>query len=144
MILLEKLPKSVGIFFLFMSLATLSFGTASVGTEVHYEEIDSLVYRVDFVFYRTCQAVSVSDPRDAQVICASSGQKQALSPTFRTGNFLKVFCDARGDQCGGKLNSSRSGDGVEKLIFSDTVDFKTSPFSSFITNGCTEIRFEFG
>jgi len=144
MILLEKLPKSVGIFILFMSLATLSFGTASVGTEVHYEEIDSLVYRVDFVFYRTCQAVSVSDPRDAQVICASSGQKQALSPTFRTGNFLKVFCDARGDQCGGKLNSSRSGDGVEKLIFSDTVDFKTSPFKSFITNGSTEIRFEFG
>lgn len=144
MILLEKLPKSVGVVFLFMSLATVSFGTASVGTEVHYEEIDSLVYRVDFVFYRTCQAVSVSDPRDAKVICASSGQKQALSPTFRTGNFLKVFCDDLGDRCGGKLNTSRSGDGVEKLIFSDTVDFKASPFNSFITNGCTEIRFEFG
>jgi len=143
MILLEKLPKSVGIFFLFMSLATLSFGTASVGTEVHYEEIDSLVYRVDFVFYRTCQAIAIPDPQNAQVICASSGYKQALAPRFRTGNFLKVFCDARGDQCGGKLNSSRTGDGVEKLIFSDTVDFTQAPFDSFLTAGCTDIRFEF-
>lgn len=95
-------------------------------------------------FYRYCAGTAFSNPSSAtRVLCKTSGSNVGLSLSLVAVKELRTVCDTLSGQCTGK-NQPRSGDGIEMLVYKDTVDFRTSKYNGLIKSGCTELRFDVG
>ncbi len=144
---MQKLIHYLRLAFVIISFGlinTYSFSAhqGAASTEITYRWIDTLTYEVQYVYYRSCTGQSFTVPvNGANVVCNASGKSERLTLTLKSISEVKIFCDSMGSQCKG-ANQNRSGDGTERLVYLDTVDFRKSPFSGLISAGCTELRFD--
>ena len=111
----------------------------SLGSEITYKQIDSLKYIVSITKYRICSGTQMSNSQDLLVSC-SSGSTIAKSLTRVSIEELKLHCSTNGSECTPSNTSITGSEGVERHLYSDTIDFASTTFSSLATCSST-IRF---
>jgi hypothetical protein len=129
-------------------LSLLIFASSSVkaapfGVEITYRPLysDSTVYEITFKMYRQCNSIALTSISSAAKIkCTTSTTSTNLSPTLKSIRNVSAF-NNNSKVCN-PPNTFGTGEGVEEIIFMDTVDFSLSPYSSYYN--CSETIVEFG
>ncbi|MBO6515497.1 MAG: T9SS type A sorting domain-containing protein [Bacteroidia bacterium] len=112
------------------------------GAEITYRYIDTLTYEVDVIVYRYCGGIALSNPsKETKVVCTTSGKSVQMNLRLKSISDLDLFCSTYGDACISE-NKARSGSGIERFVYRDTVDFRSSKYSGLVSAGCTDLRFE--
>jgi hypothetical protein len=132
---------------LFNFFSVLTFTTSVmasvIGSEISYRPLyaDSTVYEIQIKLYRDCRGLKLDNINSSTSIrCAGGSTSTNLSPTLVSVREITSYSGNTGN-CN-PPNSNMTGPGVEEIIFKDTVDFSTSPFSSYAS--CNEVLIEYG
>lgn len=110
-----------------------------LGSDITYKQIDSLKYVVTIAKYRLCSGQTFGSSQDLLVSC-SSGSTITKSLTRVSIEELKLHCSTNGSECTPSNTVITGSEGVEKHLYSDTIDFASTTFSSLATCSST-IRF---
>ncbi len=137
------MKKLILILAFFFGAIQYSTASSQVGTEVSYKQIysDSTVFEITFKVYRYCNGLAISDiTSSTSVHCAGSGASTSLTPTLVSIRELTSF-SGTAKECD-PPNTTGTGQGLEELVFKDTIDFSQSPFSNYYT--CSEVIIAYG
>jgi hypothetical protein len=102
------------------------------GAEITYKQIDTKKFRFDFVFYRDCSGVPLSDPSSVTFLKCKNKSSYGVSLTLASIKKIDLandtFCFAS--------NTSRQGLGFEEHRYYCIIDFDSSPYSALYN--CSE------
>lgn len=106
-----------------------------MGGEITYREIDSLEYEVTLVLYRDCKESAFS-PLLGELVYECSSNSSQIANRLRLTEISKIstYCDTLSGNC--TPSNTRSTTGVEKFVYSDTIDFKLSKYT--VLRNCSD------
>jgi hypothetical protein len=107
-----------------------------LGSDISYKQIDSLKYVVTIAKYRLCSGVTIGSVQSLLVSC-SSGSTITKALTRVSIEELKLHCSTNGSECSPQNTQVTGHEGVERHLYSDTIDFASTTFSSLAT--CSSI-----
>ncbi|PCJ65891.1 MAG: hypothetical protein COA58_07360 [Bacteroidetes bacterium] len=133
--------KKIILTILTLSLFSIhSYGGHVLGSEITYKKVDSLKYIVTVTKYRLCAGTSMGGSQDLLVSCTSSGSSSIKTLSRVAIQEVKLHCTSNGSECSPENTRINGSEGVERHIFRDTIDFSSSPFSTY-ENCSGNIRF---
>lgn len=110
-----------------------------LGSDITYKQIDSLKYVVTIAKYRLCSGTTFGSTQNLLVSC-SSGSTITKSLTRVSIEELKLHCSTNGSECSPQNTQVTGSEGIERHLYSDTIDFASTTFSALATCSST-IRF---
>ncbi|MFY0644477.1 MAG: T9SS type A sorting domain-containing protein [Bacteroidia bacterium] len=124
----------VGFLFLLSFFLTKSQATHINGSSIHYKQIGELKYEVIVKRYRDCRGIAISTTNNSCSIYADSIGSKTLSLTLRSIEEI-TYVDASASGGCVPANTYGTGEGIERHIYVDTVDFNDTSFSVY-KNAC--------
>ncbi|PCJ67493.1 MAG: hypothetical protein COA58_04015 [Bacteroidetes bacterium] len=127
-----------------LSLFTIaSYANSSLGSEITYKKIDSSTYVVSLIKYRSCSGLPMPSTEDLLISCYSSTSGPLTTTLNRISiEEIKVFCTSYGYDCSPQNTKVTGSEGIERHVFTDTIDFSLAFFST-IANCSVNIHFSF-
>ncbi|MFY0644478.1 MAG: hypothetical protein JXR19_08430 [Bacteroidia bacterium] len=120
-----------------LSLSSALFATHTKGGYITYKPIGSTKIEVSYAFYRDCNGLAFNTPGNCKIECKDSGFSTNLSLTLKSITDVSNYHDSV-STCSPQ-NTTNAGPGVERLVYTATVDFTLSQFSRYAT--CCKIQF---
>lgn len=132
--------KSVALF-VFISIVAIvliplkSYAGHVSGGDITYRFTADSVCEIELRFYRDCRGVSICNPSNqTRLRCLSSTKAQVLTLKLVSIREVTWSCISAKPQCS-PSNTYGTGDGIEEHLYTTTIDFRSSTFSSFIACG---------
>ncbi len=141
-------PKTIRFVLPFICLLAFQFSSKAAhlnGTEITYRNIDTLTFELTVVAYRECGGNSFGNPSSGTfVVCSTSGKSKSVNLRLVSVTEIRAACDTFSNGLCDSINKAKSGTGIERIIYRDTIDFRIAKYDSLLSSGCTQIRFETG
>ena len=107
--------------------------THAFGSEITYKYIDTLKYEVTLSLYRDCRGISMPNAGNIVIRCTNGLTTYDTLSLSYIESILPI-CPSFTDGCSPQ-NTTASGEGIEKHVYIDTIDFNQAPLSSLAS--CT-------
>jgi len=126
----------IGLFFFTSDL----FATNIYGSEITYRPLGSgsAKYEITVKYYRSCSGVSASVSNNVTVRCAGSTASTTLSMTLAAARDVSSLSATSGECT--PSNTYGTGNGLEELLYLDTIDFGAAPYNAYASCGETIIE----
>lgn len=98
-----------------------------MGCDITYKCVDTLKFEVTLTWYRDCRGIALRNAGQMTVRCGSTARSVTL--TLNSITNITPSCLTSTASCS-PSNTSSSGEGTEKHVYTGIVDFNISPLSS--------------
>ncbi|MBC7426560.1 MAG: hypothetical protein H7321_08500, partial [Bacteroidia bacterium] len=137
---MKKLYYSVIISIIAIFLPSDLSATHMMGSDITYKCISKGKYKITFKIYRDCRGIALDNPL-AKVFCDNKSFTLTLNRTkIQDVTYSGTCKNLSLPKCSG-INQPFDTKGVEEHTFECEVDFNTSPYDQFKSNGCCEVYF---
>lgn len=112
-----------------------AFAASLSGSEIHYVKVDTLTYDVYFVLYRSCNGLPFKISASNCKISNSDGTNvKSFTPTLMSITDVTPLCKTVKKTCY-PPNTGFTGEGIERHIFKETIDFRKSGYDTIYQSG---------
>jgi len=115
-------------FFLLLFVTQNSFATHIMGGEITYSAIDSGKFKVNLTWYRDCRGIALTNGGTIQVRC-TNGATRTFNLAFESITDVTPLCNTGSSPCN-PANTTGTGNGIEKHIYSGIIDFNIAPLNA--------------
>ncbi|MBO6516153.1 MAG: T9SS type A sorting domain-containing protein [Bacteroidia bacterium] len=135
--------KLAGTLLLLVTMVSQSLSsTALIASNITYKRTDSLVYEVSLIAYRYCGGIAFPGTYNLVVTDTAGRAKETITLTRSSITPVTPICKTAKEPCS-PANTSTGGDGLERHVYTATVDFTSGQFSTF-TKASHPVIFEYG
>jgi len=131
-----KMPFKLLFFIFCLALVNPLKADHMMGSDIEYVCISPGKYKIITKIYRQCQGIPLYF---SSITMYCNNQSYTVSVTRTSIRDITPTCSGGSNPC--NPQNQMSSEGVEEHTFECTVDFNTSPYNTFKSNGCCKVYF---
>ena len=129
--MIVKMPFKLLFFIFCLALVNPLKADHMMGSDIEYVCISPGKYKIITKIYRQCQGIPLYF---SSITMYCDNQSYTVSVTRTSIRDITPTCSGGSNPC--NPQNQMSSEGVEEHTFECTVDFNTSPYNTFKSNGC--------